>query len=118
MRELDVGAAIDLGDPEGGNLVEAADDLLHPEIAEHQGLEVEGRAQEGEEALTVDVDGERLLADDLALDLVQAPTLTWKYVRMGPMVPCRRERSQGLRGIGHRRGGPAACSLHVDTSSR
>ena len=72
------------GDHEGGNLVEAADDLLHPEIAEHQGLEVEGRAQEGDEALTVDVDGERLLADDLALDLVQAPTPDLEVRAHGP----------------------------------
>src|SRR5215470_12190054 len=36
--------------------------------------QIEGRAQEAEEALLVDVDGERLLADDLALDLMlQAP---------------------------------------------
>src|SRR5262250_378565 len=45
---------------------------------------IEGRAREGEEALPVDVGGERLLADDLALDLVHAPTPDLEVRAHGP----------------------------------
>src|SRR5262250_352269 len=45
---------------------------------------IEGRAEEDEAALPVDVGGERLLADDLALDLVHAPTPDLEVRAHGP----------------------------------
>src|SRR5215469_348953 len=75
MRERHIGAPVHLGDLERGDFVEIGDHLLHPEVAHDERLEIEGRAQEGEEALTVDVYGQRLLADYLGLDLLEAAAL-------------------------------------------
>src|SRR5438309_3910560 len=52
------------------DLVERGDDLLHPEVADDQRLELHGRAEEREELLPVDRERERLLAHDLTGDLV------------------------------------------------
>src|SRR5213596_4412376 len=71
MGQRHVGTAVHLGDPQRSHLVEAGDDFLHPEIAEDERLELERRAEKSEEALAVDVHGERLLANDFALDLFQ-----------------------------------------------
>src|SRR6266487_341761 len=74
-RQRHVGAPVHLRDGKTGDLVEARDHLLHPEVAQDEGLEIEGRAQEGEEALAVDVHGQRLLPDYLGLDFLEAAAL-------------------------------------------
>ena len=58
-------------------------DLLHPEIADHQRVELEGGAEQREKALAVDVDRQRLLPDDLALDFFEPAALD---VEVGPHV--------------------------------
>src|SRR5262249_35646921 len=50
--------------------VPALDHALHPEIAEDERLQQKRRAEQGDEPLAVDIEGQRLLADDVALDLV------------------------------------------------
>jgi hypothetical protein len=71
MRECDVRAPVHLGDGERSDVLEAADHLLHPEIAEHERLQPRRRAEKRQEALAVHVHGERLLADHLGADLLQ-----------------------------------------------
>src|SRR5262249_33112260 len=73
-RELDVGAAIDRRDLDLLHVGDALDDLLHPEIADDEGLQLHRRAQQREESLAVDVEGQRLLANDLARGLLGAVT--------------------------------------------
>src|SRR3989304_1182552 len=51
------------------------------------GAHVERRGEEGQEALAVDVDGQRLLADDVAFDLVQTTALELEIRAHGPIVP-------------------------------
>jgi hypothetical protein len=89
--------AVDLGDLELGDVVEARDDLLHPEVAQHELLELKRRAEQRQEALAVDVDGQRLLADDVTLDLLQPAVFDLKVRAHGPIVPCQSGKAKGSR---------------------
>ena len=42
----------------------AVDDSLHPQVAHHEGVDLEGRAEQGDETLAVHVDAEGQLGDD------------------------------------------------------
>ena len=52
------------------DLVEPADDLLHPEVAHDERLEVDGRAEKCQKLLTIHVDRQRLLTNDFTGDFV------------------------------------------------
>ena len=75
LRELDVGAPIDLGDGEAPDLRHVGDHLLEPEVPDDQAVQPLRGRQEGDESLAVHVDRERLLADHLALDLGEVSLL-------------------------------------------
>src|SRR5262249_29704375 len=72
--ETTVGMTVDRGALELLHVGYALDDLFHPEIADDEGLQLHRRAQQREESLAVDVEGQRLLADDLARGLLGAVT--------------------------------------------
>src|SRR4030095_6075634 len=92
-----VGAAVHLGDPQRGDLVETGDDLLHPEVAEDERLQLAKKAEKSEKTLSVDVHGERLLANDFALDLFQPPGPELEIRPHGPIVPRRLGKTRGPR---------------------
>ena len=75
MGQRHLGAAVDGGHLEPCDLLARADDLLHPQVADDQLFERHRRAEQREELLAIDEDAERLLADDLARDLVHLPPL-------------------------------------------
>jgi len=62
--ELDVRPSIHLRDVDADDVVDTVDDLLHPQAAYHKGVDLEGRAEQGDETLAVHVDTEGQLGDD------------------------------------------------------
>jgi len=54
-RELDVRPSIHLRDVEADDVVDGPDDSFHPQVAHHERVDLEGRAEEGDEPLAVHV---------------------------------------------------------------
>ncbi len=69
-HERDLRPPVDRRDLDVADLLEPADDLLHPEVAHDQRLEVDGRAEECQKLLAIHVDRQRLLTNDFTGDLV------------------------------------------------